>query len=77
MHPRPASRAGNDDQRQVRGGGALDGAGQLSPTTEAMLPIMNAESVTPKATRRARIIPVPTSAASFSPVRCCSSLSFW
>ena len=48
----------------------------FSPTTEAMLPIMKAESVTPKATRRARIMPVPTTAASFSPVRFCSSASF-
>ena len=40
-----------------------------SPTTEPMLPMMNAESVTPKATRRARIMPVPVSAASRMPVR--------
>ena len=45
----------------------------FSPTTEPMLPMMKAESVTPKATRRARIMPVPTIAASRSPVRCCSS----
>ncbi len=45
----------------------------FSPTTEPMLPMMKAESVTPKATRRARIMPVPTIAASFSPVRFCSS----
>ena len=49
----------------------------FSPTTLPMLPMMKAESVTPKATRRARIMPVPVRAASFSPVRFCSSLSFW
>ena len=38
--------------------------------------MMKAESVTPKATRRARIMPVPVTAASFSPVRFCSSMSF-
>ena len=47
----------------------------FSPTTEPMLPMMKAESVTPKATRRPRIMPVPTTAASLSPVRSCSSLS--
>ena len=40
-----------------------------------MLPMMNAESVTPNATRRARIMPVPVSAASRIPVRACSALS--
>ncbi len=48
----------------------------LSPTTLPMLPMMKAESVTPKATRRARIMPVPLIAASRSPVRFCSSASF-
>ena len=46
-----------------------------SPTTEPMLPMMNAESVTPNATRRARIMPVPVRAASRRPVRSCSALS--
>ncbi len=46
-----------------------------SPTTEPMLPMMKAESVTPKATRRARIMPVPVSAASRKPVRFCSATS--
>ena len=49
----------------------------FSPTTLPMLPMMKAESVTLKATRRARIMPVPVRAASFSPVRFCSSMSFW
>ena len=44
-----------------------------SPTTLPMLPMMNDESVTPQATRRARIMPVPVSAASFRPVRFCSA----
>ncbi len=47
----------------------------FSPTTAPMLPMMNAESVTPKATRRARIMPVPTIAASRKPVRACSFFS--
>ena len=44
-----------------------------SPTTLPMLPMMNDESVTPTATRRARIIPVPVRAASERPVRFCSA----
>ena len=47
----------------------------FSPTTAPMLPMMKAESVTPKATRRARIMPVPTMAASLRPVRACSAFS--
>ena len=47
----------------------------FSPTTEPMLPMMKAESVTPKATRRARIMPVPTIAASRRPVRVCSAFN--
>ena len=46
-----------------------------SPTTEPMLPMMNAESVTAIATRRARIMPVPHKAASVRPVRACSEVS--
>ena len=46
-----------------------------SPTTLPMLPMMKAESVTPQATRRARIIPVPVRAASERPVRFCSETS--
>ena len=46
-----------------------------SPTTLPMLPMMNDESVTPQATRRARIMPVPVSAASERPVRFCSATS--
>ncbi len=49
----------------------------FSPTTAPMLPMMKAESVTPKATRRARIMPLPTMAASRSPVRACSFSSRW
>jgi hypothetical protein len=45
-----------------------------SPTTEPMLPMMKAESVTPKATRRARIMPPPVTAASERPVRFCSAI---
>ena len=44
----------------------------LSPTTLPMLPMIKEESVTPQATRRARIIPVPVRAASDKPVRFCS-----
>jgi anaerobic selenocysteine-containing dehydrogenase len=46
-----------------------------SPTTLPMLPMMNDESVTPTATRRARIMPVPVRAASERPVRFCSATS--
>ena len=46
-----------------------------SPTTLPMLPMMNDESVTPTATRRARIMPVPVRAASERPVRFCSAMS--
>ena len=47
-----------------------------SPTTDPMLPMMKAESVTPKATRRARIMPVPVKTRRRrSPVRCCSATS--
>ena len=49
----------------------------FSPTTEPMLPMMKAESVTPKATRRPRIMPLPTTAASRRPVRFCSASTFW
>ena len=39
----------------------------FSPTTEPMLPMKKAESVVPKATRRARTMPVPVTAASLQP----------
>ena len=46
-----------------------------SPTTLPILPMMNDESVTPQATRLARIMPVPVRAASERPVRFCSATS--
>ena len=55
-------------------GGAFDEACvSRSPTTEPIDPMMNAESVAANATRRARIMPVPVTAASFNPVRACSA----
>ena len=47
----------------------------FSPTTDPIEPMMKEESVTAKATRRARIMPVPTTAASRRPVRSCSLTS--
>ncbi len=48
------------NQRQVLSRGSFNQASQFSPTTEPMLTMIKAESVMPTATRRARIIPVPT-----------------
>ena len=74
VHPRPAARTRDDDQRQLLRVASSMARVSFSPTTDPIEPMMKLLSVMPKTIRIPLMKPWPTSAASLNPVRSCSAL---